>query len=349
MSDIDTKLITPEQYDSLLQSAADCLRGGGLVAFPTETVYGLGGNALLAQSAEKIYQVKGRPSDNPLIVHIASLSEAEQLGKEIPDAFYRLAEMFWPGPLTMIVKKQDCVPDSVTGGLSTVAIRMPSHPVAQRLISLAGCPVAAPSANLSGGVSPTLAKHVVKDLDGKIDYIIDGGNAEHGLESTVLSLVGEHPVILRPGSITYPMLLDILPDTRLHESLTGSAEMLEEKPASPGMKYKHYSPKAKVVLLYGTDDQILAFLKQADHEKSCVFLYEEQQKPSFCHSYCLGSREDLSHSAARIFAYLRDADDQGFTTIYIPAVPEKGLGLALMNRLKKSAGGNCMILKDETM
>ncbi len=327
-----------------LKPAAECLRQGGLVAFPTETVYGLGGNALLAESANHIFQVKGRPSDNPLIVHIAELSQAEAVGADIPEAFYRLAEAFWPGPLTMVVKKQAVIPLSVTGGLETVAIRMPSHPVARELIALAGCPVAAPSANLSGGVSPTRAKHVIADLNGKIDYIIDGGDAVFGLESTVLSLAGETPVILRPGSITFSMLREVLSQVVLHESLRGSAEELTEKPASPGMKYKHYSPKAQVYLLYGSDERILRFMREQDGEKSCMFLYEEQRAEGFSHVYALGSRSKLSDSAARIFAYLRDADDQGYERIYIPAVPEEGVGLALMNRLKKAAAGNWIVL-----
>lgn len=330
--------------DNLLKPAADCLRNGGLVAFPTETVYGLGGNALLAQSAEKIYRVKGRPSDNPLIVHISEPDEAERIGENIPEMFFQLADAFWPGPLTMIVKKKAEIPDSVTGGLDTVAIRMPSHPAARKLFALAGCPAAAPSANLSGGVSPTLAKHVIADLDGKIDYIVDGGSARYGLESTVISLVGDKPVILRPGSITYPMILEILPDTLLHGSLTGTLQDLEEKPSSPGMKYKHYSPRAEVFLLYGTDEKIQSYMKEQDGENCCMFLYEEQGNHGFCHTYNLGSNRDLSQSASRIFAYLRDADEKGYQRIYIPAVPEQGVGLALMNRLKKSAAGNSITL-----
>lgn len=344
MIGINTKIIRIEDKDNRLKPAADCLRNGGLVAFPTETVYGLGGNALLAQSAEKIYRVKGRPSDNPLIVHISALDEAERIGEKIPASFYRLAEAFWPGPLTMIVRKKAEIPSSVTGGLDTVAIRMPSHPIARELIALAGCPVAAPSANLSGGVSPTLAKHVIQDLNGKIEYIIDGGSAQYGLESTVLSLVGDKPVILRPGSITYSMILEILPDVLLHESLTGTVQDLEEKPSSPGMKYKHYSPKAEVFLLYGTDEKIRNYMKEHDGENCCMFLYEEQGTAGFRHTYPLGSKNDLSQSASRVFAYLRDADEKGYQRIYIPAVPEKGVGLALMNRLKKSAAGNSIKL-----
>ncbi len=341
---INTKIIRIEHDNDQLKPAADCLRNGGLVAFPTETVYGLGGNAFLAQSAEKIYRVKGRPSDNPLIVHIAEKEEAKKIGKQIPDSFDRLAEAFWPGPLTMIVSKKEDIPASVTGGLDTVAIRMPSHPVARKLIALAGCPVAAPSANLSGGVSPTQAKHVIQDLDGKIEYIIDGGSAQYGLESTVISLVGDKPVILRPGSITYPMILSILPDAVLHKSLTGTVQDLEEKPSSPGMKYKHYSPKAEVYLLYGTEEKIQKYMREHDGGTCCMFLYDEQEKQGFCHVYELGSEKDLAQSASRVFAYLRDADEKGYQKIYIPAVPEKGVGLALMNRLKKSAAGNSIKL-----
>ena len=328
----------------MLKPAAACLRNGGLVAFPTETVYGLGGNALLADSARKIYRVKGRPSDNPLIVHICRLEEAREVGGSIPQDFYRLAEAFWPGPLTMIVGKKACIPDSVTGGLDTVAIRMPSHPAARRLIELAGCPVAAPSANLSGGVSPTMAKHVIDDLDGKIDYIIDGGNAAYGLESTVISLAGDKPVILRPGSVTYSMIQSILPEAELHESLTGSVQKMEGRPASPGMKYKHYSPKAEVYLVYGEPEQVAGFMRRQDGEDCCMFLYDGQPAQGLRHTYSLGSPEDLSQSASRVFAYLRDADEKGYRKIYIPAVPETGIGLALMNRLKKAAAGKCVRL-----
>lgn len=343
-----TKIIKPSKEIELniLDEAAEALKSGEIVAIPTETVYGLGANAFLENSAKKIYKVKGRPSDNPLIVHIAEISDAEAVGEDIPDAFYRLAEKFWPGPLTMIVKKNARIPYSVTGGLDTVGIRMPDNIYARYLIKKSGCPVAAPSANISGTVSATDAKYVYDDFKDKIPYIIDGGSSEIGLESTVLNLTSTPVMILRPGKITLEEIRKIIPDACYHPSVLKENEDVIN-PASPGMKYKHYSPSCPVVLINGELDDAEIYIREKIKENECVFYFKEQEDISdITPKYCLGSIENLEKCGERIFDFLRDADKSGYKKIYITGVKEQGLGITIMNRLKKTCGGNIVNLRN---
>ena len=343
---IITKIIKINNLTELnkLDEAAEALSLGSVVAIPTETVYGLGANAFLEDSARKIFEIKGRPSDNPLIVHIAETEDAKKIAKDIPESFYTLSDAFWPGPLTMIVKKSDSVPHSVTAGLDTVGIRMPDNDCTRYLIKKAGCPVAAPSANISGTVSATSAQYVYDDFKDKIPYIIDDGNSEIGLESTVINLTVSPAMILRPGKITIDEIRKYLPDVCYHPSLVKSNEEVLN-PASPGMKYKHYSPSCPVVLVDGNigdcEDYIIKNMKDGE----CAFYFDEQTKLSDG-KYSLGSINELSLCAERIFDYLRDADKKGYKKIYITAVEESGIGVAIMNRLKKTCGGNIVNLKN---
>ena len=343
---MDTKIIrvTNENELNILDAPASALKDGEVVAIPTETVYGLGANAYLNDSAKKIFEIKGRPSDNPLIVHIAEITDAKNVGSDIPESFYTLANNFWPGPLTMIVKKNDCIPMSVTAGLDTVGIRMPDNIYTRYLIKKSGCPVAAPSANISGTVSATKAEFVYDDFKDKIPYIIDGGNAKIGLESTVINLTSTPPMILRPGKITLDEIKKFIPDCIYHPSLQKDVSDISS-PASPGMKYKHYSPSCPVILVRGdlkkAEDYILNNIK----ENETVFYFKEQDKLSFS-PYCLGSINSLEECGEKIFDYLREADKSGCKKIYITGVKEEGLGVAIMNRLKKTCGGNIVDVKN---
>ena len=314
-----------------LIKAATILREGGLVAFPTETVYGLGGNALLKEASRNIYAAKGRPSDNPLIVHVADMESIEPLVKEIPRQARVLAKRFWPGPLTMIMEKSPKVPYETTGGLETVAIRMPSDKAALEFIRLAGVPVAGPSANTSGRPSPTTALHVKEDLNGRIDAIIDGGATGIGVESTIVDVSGDEPVLLRPGAITLEMLEaclkeDVDIDPALEKPMDSSVH-----PKAPGMKYKHYAPKAEMQIFEGEPEAVreavLAERKRLEGEgrKVAVRIFEE------------GSEKNAAHD---LFAFLRQADEEGADNILVSALPEKGVGFSVMNRMLKSAGYN---------
>lgn len=323
--------------------AGEILSGGGLVAFPTETVYGLGGNALDGEASAKIYAAKGRPSDNPLIVHICDFSDLAGIVQEIPPAAGRLADAFWPGPLTMIFRKNDRVPYSTTGGLDTVAVRMPGHPVALAMIRAGGGYIAAPSANTSGRPSPTKAAHVREDLDGRIDMIIDGGDVGIGLESTIVDLTEEKPVILRPGYINQQMLAPILGQVELDRALLKEEPGL--RPKAPGMKYRHYAPRASLSIVEGEPEAVqrkiieLVRAEEAAGGRAGVIASDETAA-----AYpegivkSVGTRRDEITISAHLYGILREFDALNVTKIYSEAFETPQLGQAIMNRLVKAAG-----------
>lgn len=336
-----------------LKEAGEIIKRGGLVAFPTETVYGLGGDALNEDSSGKIYHAKGRPSDNPLIVHICRMEDLAPIVKEIPETAKKLAEAFWPGPLTMIMNKSGKVPYATTGGLDTVAVRMPGHKVALSFIQAAGGYIAAPSANISGKPSPTLAKYVAEDMDGRIEMIIDGGEIGIGLESTIVDLTEEAPIILRPGYITKEMLETVLGkvgmDKTILDDSTGQA------PKAPGMKYRHYAPRGELTIINGQQERVIAEInKKAQKMRQkgekvgiigtddTVGLYEADSVKS------AGSRADEETIAHALYRILREFDDEEVTVIYSEAFDETagsgGIGQAIMNRLLKAAGHHMEIV-----
>ena len=326
--------------DAAIQEAAGILERGGLVAFPTETVYGLGAAALDERAAEKIFLAKGRPSDNPLILHLASPEEAGRVA--CPDACYeKLAELFMPGPLTVILPKKECVPRAVTAGLPTVAVRVPSYPIARKLLACCHFPVAAPSANRSGRPSCTTAEHVLADMDGRIDAILDGGASDFGLESTILLPTGEREVrLLRPGAVTVEMLEEngfaVLLDKAVTEKLEAG-----ERPLAPGMKYRHYAPRARVILLDGPVEKLIAYMASKKEEPGSAFLcYEEMRgKLDGKSTFYIGPRTDAYLSAHRLFAVLRELDERPeIETVYAPLPGRDHMGLALYNRLLKASG-----------
>ena len=331
---IQTKLLTDTKEDIAL--AAELLRRGELVVMPTETVYGLAADARNEAAVAAIFEAKGRPQDNPLIVHISDVSELPALVRDVPESAKRLAAAFWPGPLTMILPRGDAIPAVVSAGLPTVAVRLPAHPVARALIRESGCPLAAPSANLSGSPSPTTAAHVAADLDGRVAAIVDGGACEVGLESTVVSLVGDVPRLLRPGGITPEQLQAVLGALEVDDAVTNK---LKEGAvvASPGMKYKHYSPNARVVLIKGAPEAFAAFVnsKKADGVFALCFSGEETALavPTFTY----GRRDDAETQAKNLFYCLRHADECGAKVLYTACPSAEGVGLAVYNRLLRAA------------
>ena len=333
-----------DEAAEIIQTAAKILQEGGLVAFPTETVYGLGGNGLDSEACKKIYIAKGRPSDNPLILHISEFEELNPIVREISPAAKKLMDAFWPGPLTMVFPKSEIVPDQATGGLDTVAVRFPNHPVARAIIRAAGLPIAAPSANSSGKPSPTRASHVEFDLNGKIDMIVDGGAAEWGLESTIVDVSGEVPMILRPGAVTKEMMEEVVGKVEIDPAIL-KKPAADLKPKAPGMKYTHYSPKAEVILVKGETkavvDEInrLAAADQSLGKKTGVMATEETKdlyKADIILS--LGSRERPEEIGANLFKILRKFDFLGAERVYSEVFSEEGEGMAIMNRLNKAAG-----------
>ena len=325
-----------------LQLAARLLTEGELVAFPTETVYGLGAHALDAEAVRGIFAAKGRPADNPLIVHIHDRCQLDGIC-EVNDLACRLMDAFWPGPLTIILPRKSAVPDVVTANLDTVAVRMPSHPVALALLKACNLPVAAPSANRSGKPSPTSARHVFDDMDGRIPLIIDGGESDVGLESTVISLVGEKPCILRPGGVTKAMLEEVIGEVSLAGSILRPLEK-GEKALSPGMMYKHYSPDGQVTLIEGEESAVVDALRRlyahADSEghRACVMCFTEHVEAlAHCHPHDIGSKDDPAEVAHRLFATLRALDEEKMDVIFSEVVPPEGVGLAVMNRLGRAA------------
>ncbi len=337
-----------------LDYAAQCLREGKLVAFPTETVYGLGGNAFDATASKRIYEAKGRPSDNPLIVHIADVAALSELAAEVPECAYRLADAFWPGPLTMILKKSEKVPKTTTGGLDTVAIRMPADPVAAALIRRSGIYVAAPSANASGRPSTTKAEHVIEDLDGKIDVIIDGGASAIGLESTIVDLTGEVPLILRPGYINADQLAEVLGEVRFDEAVLKKSATENVVAKAPGMKYRHYAPKAPLYIVEGKSEEVIRYInaeavKNAAEGRITGILATEETKKCYTGGmvFCVGKRTDAESIAAGLFDTLRSFDETGVSVIYSESFADNPLGTAIMNRLLKAAGYHIIQLNQD--
>lgn len=325
-----------------IRQAAEFLRQGKLVAFPTETVYGIGANALSASAAANIYKAKGRPSDNPLIVHLAEWKEVSDYAQNIGEKAERLAEAFCPGPLTMIFQKKENIPEEITGGRDTVGIRIPRHPVAHAILKECGLPIAAPSANISGKPSPTGFAHVAEDLDGRVDMIVRSGSAEVGLESTVIDMTGQIPVILRPGAITQEMIEKVIGEVRMNRGDLEEGEI----PIAPGMKYRHYAPEGKLFLLSQRSfeealAELRACLEKAEKQgkKAAALVpaeYAEQLSEYICFS--LGKAGNLSEIASHLFEGLRFMDMNGIEEIFALSCSEEGIGAAIMNRLRKAAG-----------
>lgn len=361
---ISTQLVDGTNYDNI-KVAANILQNKGLVAFPTETVYGLGGDALDAEAASKIYAAKGRPSDNPLIVHIADTKSVYELATEVPEKAKMLMEAFWPGPLTIILPKRDIVPDGTTGGLNTVAIRMPSHPVALNMIRESGLYIAAPSANTSGRPSPTLAEHVMEDMNGRIEMILDGGAVGIGIESTIVDLTGDIPVILRPGFITKSMLEEIVGKVTIDPALIEPD--LNLRPKAPGMKYTHYAPKGELTIVekdasnscrvsciegsdkvdnpYCCNDKVVETInklvaeKLADGHRVAVITTSENSDKYSCENVLIaGDRAQGETIAAKLYQVLRQCDELEVDYIFSEAFNDGELGGAIMNRLLKAAG-----------
>lgn len=328
-----------------LNEAIKILKLGGLVAFPTETVYGLGADGLNQEASKKIYKAKGRPSDNPLILHIADFSALNELTKNYSPIGMKLAKAFWPGPLTLIFDKSEKVPYSTTGGLDTVAIRMPSHPIAYELIRQSGVYIAAPSANISGKPSPTKAEHVIEDLYGKIDYIVDGGKVEIGLESTILDVTGQVPVILRPGYITAEMIKEVVGSVKYDKAVTAKEMDSAIIAKAPGMKYKHYAPKGELIIFEGKADKVIEAINKISKKKTeegfSVGIIATDETFSFYFPgdvKTIGTRKDEETIARGLFEILREFDTDGVDYIFTESFENNQLGQAIMNRLLKAAG-----------
>ncbi len=342
---------------SLMAQAGEIIRNGGLVAFPTETVYGLGADAENPEASKKIYEAKGRPSDNPLIVHICDTSQVYEIAKEVPSVAERLFGAFWPGPMTVILKKNDRIPYETTGGLDTVAIRMPSHPVARALIKESGRMIAAPSANASGRPSPTRADHVWEDLEGRIDMLIDGGDVDLGLESTIIDLSEGEPMILRPGFITRQMLSGIIGEVHLDPALEADYHIEESgedsseeigglHPKAPGMKYRHYAPRGSLEIVEGQPEDVIDYINKKCQEATDDSVRSAVLCINTHYSYYINADEvipmgeygDEAATAARLFDVLRRMDEDCIDRIYSESFTSEGVGEAVMNRLLKAAG-----------
>lgn len=335
----------------LMEEAGQLLKSGALVAFPTETVYGLGANALDSEAAAKIYAAKGRPSDNPLIVHIADMESLGLITEEIPKAAIKLAERFWPGPLTMVMKKSDAVPYGTTGGLDTVAVRMPSHPIALEVIRHGGGYIAAPSANTSGRPSPTLASHVADDLGGVIPMILDGGAVGIGIESTIVDLTEDVPTILRPGFITKEMLQEVVGEVRVDRGLLADSKT---PPKAPGMKYRHYAPKAELLIVEGDFEAVIqkinALVKENESKGIVTGVIGTEESIS-CYPAgivkSIGSRNDELSISSHLYRILREFDESDAKVIYSESFEKGAMGSAIMNRLLKAAGHKIIHVKSK--
>lgn len=335
---METKIFSSEPES--LKEAAQLIKEGKTVAFPTETVYGLGANALNEDAVSEIFKAKGRPSDNPLIVHIADFSEIYNIAEEVPEQAKLLAERFWPGPMTMILKKKPCIPDIVSAGLSTVGIRLPSNSVARSFIRSCGVPIAAPSANISGRPSPTSFEHTFEDMNGRAAGIIRGGDCSVGVESTVIDLSSNEPVILRPGGVSPEEIRELLGEVKI------SAELGNDKIAkAPGMKYKHYSPIAQVFIMSGNASDVFDFVKKRSKiRKTAVLAFDEFERmiPQGALFLSLGGKNDAAAAAHNLFARLRECDECGVAEVYAPEIPDNGLWRAVKNRLYKAAAGRLL-------
>ena len=334
---METRLLLPTKEN--INLSGNALRNGELVAIPTETVYGLAANALNGDAVRKIFAAKGRPMDNPLIVHISDFSQIEKynLVREIPEKAYKLAQKFWPGPLTIIMPKGLAIPNEVSAGLDTVAVRLPSHPVTQAVITAADCPLAAPSANTSGIPSPTAARHVMHDMNGKIPYIIDGGICEVGVESTVVTVATDVPMLLRPGGITLEQLEDVIGEVAVSDAVL--YKMKEgQKAESPGMKYKHYAPKANLILIKSNDDKYIEYINSLENENIAALCYDEDVQKLNVRTFPYGNKNDYAQQANRLFHVLREIDETDVTTVYGRCPDTKGAAMAVYNRLIRAAG-----------
>lgn len=338
--------VDPDNPDpAKIDVAAKFIRKGGLVAFPTETVYGLGADALNSEAVLALFEAKKRPLDNPPIIHVADPSEVKGLVETVPKKAERLMELFWPGPLTLVFKRSSAVPNVTVAGLDTVAVRMPNHKVALALIRQSGCPIAAPSANLAGKPSPTTAQHVFEDLNGRIDVILDGGSTNIGVESTVVDMSVDPPMVLRPGGTSLEALRQVFPDINLHPFVQAEAELPIGKARSPGMRHKHYAPKAEVILVEGSVPAVVAKVKELTElyrlkgAKVSVLATDETQANYTADVVrSLGSRLNLGLVARSLFRLLREVDAENVDVIIAEGVPSEGLGLAVMNRLRKASG-----------
>jgi len=330
-----------------VERAAAILREGGLLGIPTETVYGLGANGLNETAVRSIFEAKGRPQDNPLILHIPSADWLARYCVDIPSAAYELAKRFWPGPLTMILKRRANVPDVTTGGLDTVGVRCPNHDVTLAIIEAAGVPVAAPSGNLSGRPSPTCARHMIEDMDGRIHGIVDGGACGVGVESTIIDLTGEMPRLLRPGGLPLEQLQDVLGEIAVDKAVL--APLAEgEKPRAPGMKYRHYAPKAPVTVVTGDSRCAANYIRSRAGERTGIICFEEYRTMfEDCTVESIGSTADQAEQARRIFDALRAFDETDVEEIFAQCPGNEGLGLAIANRLKKAAGFHVIEVEEE--
>ncbi|MGI5888902.1 MAG: L-threonylcarbamoyladenylate synthase [Oscillospiraceae bacterium] len=328
--------VTSANMEEALKKATEILSEGQLVAFPTETVYGLGADSRNNDAVDRIFKAKGRPQDNPLIVHISDMEMLPYVAKDIPDSAYRLAEKFWPGPLTMVLNKQPVIASHTTCGQDTVAVRMPSDPIANALIKYSRIPLAAPSANISGKPSCTTAQHVLDDHDGKIPLILDGGPCRFGVESTIVSLVGKVPVLLRPGVISIDMIREILPDAEVSDAVFHPLKD-GERVLSPGLKYKHYSPDAEVILVEGTLDQFRDYVRGKVERGTWAMCFDGEEEKIGIPSVPYGKEGDGLSQARNVFRVLRQLDELGAKTVYVRAPKESGVSMAVDNRLLRAA------------
>ncbi len=338
-----TKFVKKDEVtEEIIRQAAETIKNGGLVAFPTETVYGLGANGLNDAAVSAVYSAKGRPADNPLILHISNLNMLKLIAKDISPVAMVLINVFWPGPLTLVFKKTGLVSDVISRGLDTVAVRFPAHELAQKLIAAADTPIAAPSANISGRPSPTEALHVLEDMDGKIPWILDGGSCDIGVESTVVDVTGDYPVILRPGKITFEDIKKLFPATQYDEHLVAEHGEIVA-PRSPGMKYKHYAPKGEIQILSGELYDIQQYIDKHSTKMSAVLTFN-QYPIKHKRIYSLGSINRPEEGCSKLFSYLRTFDTLEIDKIFAVMPEKRGVGFALYNRLFKAAGGKVINL-----